>query len=352
MNTGFLKYLLPLSFIALIGATVTGAVQDASDRLSASLSRLKAKADCGDPEAIFRLARLYETGYDSIPPDTLRSLELYRDAARRGYSPAENYYGFLLFKGLDGFLEAQPDSAIIWIEKAAQKGDAKAANNLGWLYMEGECVSHDPDKAAKWFSQAAESGLPAAKAQLADLYREGKGVDKDTLRAENLYLEAIAGGIPDAEDKLVAMMHKKYTSLSPEEALTKGLRLYLNGAPWGGVILFETAAETGSCSPAGAKALALLGDAYSRAKGVGYDHDRSINLFHRAAVAGNPSAMFIVAEFLDLFPDSFSCAEETETAQEWYEKAKAAGITDAKAAYDALYKIPAPSDSSSQRRDL
>ena len=38
--------------------------------------------------------------------------------------------------------------------------------------------------------------------------------------------------------------------------------------------------------------------------GVKYSHDKSLEYFARAALAGNPSAMFILAETLEVFPDA------------------------------------------------
>lgn len=362
MNRRLMKYVWFPAVVSLLlpAMSFTDSAATRDERLASRLRLLEEKAGAGDAEAMFRLARLFESGYDSIPADTLRSISLYREAAAKGFSPAENYYGFLLYNGVKGYLEADPDSAVALIEKAADKGDPKAANNLGWLFLEGNGIAHDPEKAAAWFSKAASMGLPAAKAQLADLLREGKGLEKDTAKAEKLYIEAIGGGISDAEDKLLSMMHESYMKLPAREALVKGLYLYLHRAPWAGVLLFERASEAPSDSAVTAHALALLGDASSRAQGVPYNHAKSMEYFHKAALLGNPSAQYIIAEHLDLFPDYFAketadksssqkeikdnssdkeeTAETEETAAGWYSKAAEAGITTAEAAWRALYQ--------------
>ena len=49
---------------------------------------------------------------------------------------------------------------------AAEKGDATAQRNLGWLYYEGKGVQKNMKEAAKWFQKAAEQGDENAKSQL------------------------------------------------------------------------------------------------------------------------------------------------------------------------------------------
>lgn len=270
-----------------------------------------ARADSGDAKAIYYLAYLHDIGYDSIPVDTLRSTELYTLAAEKGYAPAQNYLGFRYYRG-----EGVPRDVargLDWLEKAAMQGDPKAANNLGWLLMEGEGVEHDYGKAAFWLRSAADAGLPAGQAQLADLLRTGRGLPTDTIEAERLYTLAVEGGLRDAEAKLMAMMRNAWRSLTPQEALTRGFSYYTRRAPSAGVTLFEQVVDDTPQFPTDtlqtavrARALALLGDAYTRAQGVAYDHDRSLQLFTEAALLGDPSAMFIIGELLEIFPDALT----------------------------------------------
>ena len=265
-----------------------------------ALRRLCARADAGDPKALFDLARLHDTGFDSIPVDSLRSTELYRQSADLGYLPALSYLGYRHYRG-EGGVPRDPRKGIALIEKAALGGDPKAANNLGWLLLEGSGVEHDPAKAAFWLRRAAEAGLPTAAAMLADLYREGKGVAPDTITAENLYMQAIESGLRDAELKLYSMMRRRWEETPSDELFPTALRLYTRLAPQTGVTLMSRI-ESDPHSRFRSRAAAILGDAYSRAQGVGYDHDRAQSLFTEAALLGDPSAAFIVGETLDIFP--------------------------------------------------
>ncbi len=68
-------------------------------------------------------------------------------------------YGYRLLTG-EGI---SPDTVvgIGWIEGAAQQGDPRAANNMGWLLSSGIGVTPDTVQAADWYLRAAEAGLPA-----------------------------------------------------------------------------------------------------------------------------------------------------------------------------------------------
>lgn len=370
------------------------------------------KAATGDGKALYDLAMLHDMGYDSIPVDSVRSTILYRLSAEAGYAPAQNYLGFRYFNG--EAVRQDVDSALYWMAKAAGNGDAKAANNLGYLLANSEKVTRDYTQAIYWLTKAAEAGLPAGMSQLADLYRMGKGCTPDTARAEALYTRAIQAGLHDAELKLLAMKGNQWLKLSPDSALTLGKYHYTHGAPLIAVTLFENIINTPNSSDytelttaessnntlgnsqnqvippqeqcghpqnqagishnqvnsqqnnvlnssqtkeegAVAKALALLGDAYSRGQGVEYDHDRSIQLFYEAALRGNPSAEFVIAELLDIFPDALDLLLPTPSqpnkissnalnidpalltnASYWYDRAAAQGITDAATATTRL----------------
>lgn len=300
------------------------------------MRQLRVRAEEGDAESLYILANLYDRGFDSIPVDTVRSLELYRLSAEKGYAPAMNYLGYRLIsgdlEGKEGALEG-----IQWLEKAAEAGDAKAASNLGWLYMEGRYTEKNMNKALHWLEKAADANLPTAQSILGDLYREGLGVEADTLRADSLYRTAFEGGLADAGYKLADLNSELYKSLPPEEKVREGKYYYYRYAPSEGVKLFYQAADEGN-----AEAMALLGDAYTRAVGVPYDHNLSLKYYAKAAIKGNHAAQFIIGELLEIFPDALAGLEETgeelpsDDPFYWYEKAAEGGITDAEKAARSL----------------
>lgn len=269
----------------------------------------------------------------AITPEAEAHAQL-RRRVEAGDAEAMNYLGYLLLSGREG-MEQDSAEGLLWLVRAASTGDAKAASNLGWLFIEGDLLEKNPEEGARWLGIAADKGLPVAQSLLGDLYRDGIGVAADSLRADSLYREAFRHGLADAGYKLYALNADSYASLSPEELVETGKYFYLGGAPSEGVKLFYLASEKGNPD-----ALALLGDAYTRAVGVPYDYDLSLNYYARAALAGNPSAQFVIGELLEIFPDALQNVEVGAGMPSdpfyWYEKAVEAGVTDAETATKRL----------------
>ena len=296
-----------------------------------------------DSEVLYETALIYEKGNDSVMADPTKSTYFYRMAAMKGHTGAQNYLGFRYYNG-EG-IKQNVDSALFWIRKAAEAGDVKAAGNLGFLLTKAPDVPHDYEEGFRWLSLAVDSGLPVAYTQLADLYRNGLGCDPDTLKAIELYDRAINARIGDAPQRLLAMMGYKWKELSPDSALNLGLKYYPAPAPIVGIDLIENAAEKNE-----PRAIALLADAYSRGLTVEYNHDLSNFYFLKAALLGNPSAQYIIAELLEFFPDALDDFEELYSQQEdtpfppemktadfWYLKAEENGVVNAEQAYTALF---------------
>lgn len=334
-----------LSFLALAVAAIN--TPDAPEGARMALRELSAKAEAGDPEALYRLSTVYERGFDTIAPDTIRALSLLRRSAEAGWAAAQNLYGFRLYNGTG--MPRDRRQGLDWMEKAALAGDITAANNLGWLLLEGSANRHDAADAAFWLDKAARGGMPQAMAMLGDLYREGRGVECDTVRARGLYDAAIDAGLADAQLKLLAMDGERWKEFTPAEAVGLGLHYYTRRAPYLGVILFSQAAGAAPCAcdsmecKAVGQAHALLGDAMTRALGADYNHDEALRHYFTAARLGNPSAQYILSELLEIFPDALQelGLPEAPTADEqsaayWLERARAAGISDASSAAKAL----------------
>lgn len=272
------------------------------------------RAENGDAEAQYRLATVLETGWDSVPADSVRALELMRRSAQAGFPPAMNYLGYLYGKGYKvGDRELIPedrDSSVMWLRRSADAGDPRAVSNLAYLLLNDTVSGRTPEErlaadstAYAYLVKGANSQIPTAFSMLGDMYRDGRWVKRDTLKATANYEAALERGLGDAESRLIALMGHRWQRLPQDSAFNLGLRYYTGYAPGAGVLLLEHAAEIPDTIGIGARAMALLGDAYSRGVGVKYNHDKSLEYFARAALAGNPSAMYILAETLEVFPD-------------------------------------------------
>jgi len=85
------------------------------------------------------------------------------------------------------------------LRKPAAQGDARAQNNLGFLYEHGLGVTQNYVEARNWYSKAAEAGLPEAKFNLATLYHYGRGISQNAELAAPLFASAAQAGYADAE---------------------------------------------------------------------------------------------------------------------------------------------------------
>lgn len=136
---------------------------------------------------------------------------------------------------------------------AAWEGDAKAANNIGWLMQHGEFVEQDLKGAFRWYERAADQGLPAAALNYMELILNHQD-------------EVVGDRLPDRERM--------------------------------------------------AKASALAGTAMLMGHGLPYDSKRGEDLLLRAALFGDEKAMMTVAQQLEMYPDSFSYLPLEEIASQ------------------------------------
>jgi TPR repeat protein len=91
--------------------------------------------------------------------------------------------------------------------KAAEKGDAEAQNNLGWMYNDGKGVAKDKVEAEKWFRKAAEQGHIGAQYKLASMYYWDT---KDKAEAEKWFRKAAEQGDAEAQNSLGWMYYINY----------------------------------------------------------------------------------------------------------------------------------------------
>lgn len=335
--------------LALLPALPALSGEPVDSAMTASLTALRQRAEAGQPEARYRLAALYENGFapGGIERDSLRAMELYAAAAHDGLPAAQNYYGFVLIRS------GRAAEGLELIERAARAGDPKACNNLGYLLTDGTLVERDFAKAAYWYERAAGAGLPVAMVGLAEMARQGQGAPADTVKAVALYDAALGAGLAEAQAPLIEMMHTTWRRLPAADALSLGDYYHSLRAPAVAVYLWSQAADrpiaqgdTVALQTRG-RAEALLGEAYSRGDGVEYSHANSLKYYFRGALDGNPSAQFVMAELLSMFPDALAdltdpalqsqVTDLTSSAQYWYDSAARSGITTADAATRALF---------------
>ena len=91
------------------------------------------------------------------------------------------------------------------IARLAERGDAKAQAELGWLYLRGRGVPQSYHLAAKWFYRAAEQGQGGAQFELGLLYNKGQGVRHNLVLAHMWMNLSAAQAVGDRREFIVNM---------------------------------------------------------------------------------------------------------------------------------------------------
>ena len=82
------------------------------------------------------------------------------------------------------------EKAIVWLKKAADRGDADAQSELGTLLVAVQAYR----EAISWFQKAADQGQVSAQNSLAAMYENGQGVPQNYEQAALLYRKAAGNG--------------------------------------------------------------------------------------------------------------------------------------------------------------
>ena len=144
-----------------------------------------AKANAGDPEAQYQMG-MAAFGLGRPTPDALAKATLwFRQAAEKGHAKAQDEMGRLNF-GDDAHLR----QAAFWFSKAAEQGNDDAQLWLGTMYENGRGVGQDKSEALKLYRLSAKQGNPDAQVSLGQMYEDGEIVPQDYLEAAKWYRKA------------------------------------------------------------------------------------------------------------------------------------------------------------------
>jgi S1-C subfamily serine protease len=122
----------------------------------------------------------------------------YLQAAEDGNAKAQNGLGYLFRFGLGGPVDFE--RAFYWFSKAAAQGQVNAQTSLGDMYETGDGVVRDYLRAAYWYRRAAISGNFIAQYSLGEMFEVGRGVPKDPIAAMAWYTIAAKAKV-DPKDK-------------------------------------------------------------------------------------------------------------------------------------------------------
>jgi len=116
--------------------------------------------------------------------------------AEKGDARAQFDVGFMHAYGWG--VPRNPAEGITWYRKAANQGLQVAQHFLGLAYVNGEGVRPDDAEAARWFTRAAVQGFSQAQYMLGLMTLDGRGVQKDIVQGYAFIVMAGQGGVRSA----------------------------------------------------------------------------------------------------------------------------------------------------------
>ncbi|MDO5852881.1 MAG: hypothetical protein Q4Q62_02240 [Thermoplasmata archaeon] len=157
-------------------------------------SELETDAAAGDPYACLALAYFMQTGKE-LDMDIPESVVWYERAAALGCARAHWELTRIYLEG--EFVERDETVACAHLMRAAELGNADSQVFLGDEHMSGGLVERDPAEAFRWYSRAAEQGVSSAKFTVGYMYAHGIGVDRSDTEAEMWFSSAGLTGQAD-----------------------------------------------------------------------------------------------------------------------------------------------------------
>ena len=165
-----------------------------------------------------------------------RAIDVWLPLATAGNARAQNNVAYMYAHGLG--VKEDPKASLSRYSLAAEQGHATAGYNLGQVYSRGDGVLPNQEKATKWFLKSAESGHLKAQIIYAERLRDGVGTAEDlsaayawlvvaTERAEGKQSTRISSTLA----RLVRRMSG--TEIAKSATLVKRLKSWINEASAG-----------------------------------------------------------------------------------------------------------------------
>ena len=125
-------------------------------------------------------------------PEEPEHIHQLRNAAESGDAKAQNKLGYLYDTGRE--LPQNDAEAVRWYRRAAAQNHAMALYNLANHYLSGRGVPQDTEEAIKWYRLAADRDVLPAMNNLGVIYASGRGVRRNEAEAIKWYRRAAERG--------------------------------------------------------------------------------------------------------------------------------------------------------------
>lgn len=169
-----------------------------------------------------------------------------------------------------------PAEAIKAVRRAAEEGDARAQNSLGFAYQNGNGVAVDYAAARRWYEASAAQGHAAAQNNLGNLHAAGLGMARNPVLAAEWYRKSADQGYALAQNNLGLMLENGRGTFRDPAAAAE---------------LYRRAAESGNIN-----AMYNLARLYESGTGVPKSRTDALKWLHAAAEKGQKSAIAKLAE--------------------------------------------------------
>lgn len=252
----------------------------------------------------YRLGRMLLSGR-GVPQNTKKALEYLISAGDAGISDAQILLGRFYGVGVDGEGNTRQthmdvDKSLLWLERAANGGDAR-----GWLEIGGLLINSDRERdlkrAAESYKKAADYGIAAAQYHYAMCLLSGRGVDKMEVDAIPYLRAAAQSGYADAQVNLGGCFESG-----------NGVNVCLEEA----VRWYSMAAEQNDLD-----ACVNLGNCYFHGRGIEQNFSLAAKWYKIAAESGDCEAMHQLGLCHQLRGDGNP--ESIEQAKLWFQKGAA-----------------------------
>jgi len=181
--------------IVVVAIVVVATIVNSILRQQKIVNELKNRADQGDAQAQYDLARRFQLEKPS------EAAVYFKQAAEQGHGAAQYEMGLRCNKeiGKDGKDGKDIVQAISWFSKAAESGHANAQYELGLFLQEGKGTEQNLVLAVSWFQKAANQGHAEAQYELGVCYLRGAGVEESMSKAIDWCKKAVENGSEYAE---------------------------------------------------------------------------------------------------------------------------------------------------------
>ena len=200
--------------------------------------------------------------------DLSRAAAIFTTLAERGDAEAQAQIGYMTYQGQG--VPVDKAKAVQWYRKAAVQGNRDAQYSLAVAHAFGDGVARSDAEALLWYRRAAEQGSAIAQYSLGVSYALGKGAAQSDEEALKWYSAAAAQGYADAQYNLGELLRAgRGAPASERDALH-----------W-----FREAARNGN-----AAAQYKLGNIYREGSGVERDLTEAMHWYKLAAAQGHREA--------------------------------------------------------------